>query len=129
MKEKNNDKKLKILVIVLAVLLLVLLSVLFAPIRYRFRAEYEEKLNGSGRVRWLYPLLEVQLEIRENQPTVRIRILGILLDRIKEYLERRKRKKIEKARAARRKQKAKQAGKRSEKKAESKHLILSIYSF
>ncbi len=65
-----------VLLALLAFLLFILLLVLFLPIRYRVQAEYREKLNGDGWVRWMYPMLELRLQIEDNRPKTQIRIFG-----------------------------------------------------
>ncbi len=79
-----------LLLVLFALLVLLLLLVLFLPVRYRFEAEYREGLTGGGWVHWLYPVLEVRLQIEENHPKTQIRILGRSIEAWKKGLGRRK---------------------------------------
>ena len=107
-----------LLLVLVGLVLLLLLLVLFCPVRYRFQAEYREKLTGHGRVRWLYPLLTVDIDIRDNRPEILIRLFGIPLERLKAWMKQRKQRKLERKRQKRKrlKEKAKKKAKRKAKR-------------
>lgn len=105
-----------ILLSLLALLLLLVLLVLFLPIRYRFQAAYEESLNGSGWVRWFYPVFELRLQVKDNSPKTEIRIFGRLLENWKKSFGRRKGRKRGKGRGQRKGQKQEENKKLPEQK-------------
>ena len=105
-----------LLLALIGLVLLLLLLVLFCPIRYRFQAEYQEKFSGQGRVRWLYPLLDVGIEIRDNKPKILIRIFCIPWDKIKSWMKEKKQKKLERKRLRRKRQREKAKKKTNKKK-------------
>lgn len=101
---------LKIIGILLLVLLILLLAVtaavLFVPVRYRFQAEYNGKIDGRGRVTWLLHLLSVRIGIADNHSEYEIRIAGIPLAFFGKLAEKRKKRGRQKAKNVKKTQKA-----------------------
>ena len=87
-----------LLLTVLVLLLLVLSAILFGPVRYRIRAaKTEEALETAVTVSWLR-LIRARLLVdgRKQTHALDIRIFGISLMKLKEWLDRRKQKKKQK---------------------------------
>ena len=105
-----------ILLLTLLVLLLLVLSViLFGPVRYRIRAaKTEEALEGTAEISWLHIMrARLSADGRRRTYALDIRIFGISLTKLKEWLDRRKQKKKQKRSSSRsEKSRTAQAGKR-----------------
>ena len=104
-----------LLLTVLVLLLLVLSAILFGPVRYRIRAaKTEEALETAVTVSWLR-LIRARLLVdgRKQTHALDIRIFGISLTKLKEWLDRRKQKKKQKRSSSQsEKSRTAQAGKR-----------------
>ena len=104
-----------LLLTVLVLLLLVLSAILFGPVRYRIRAaKTEEALEAAVTVSWLH-LIRARLLVdgRKQTHALDIRIFGISLTKLKEWLDRRKQKKKQKRSSSQsEKSRTAQAGKR-----------------
>ena len=83
-----------LLLTVLVLLLLVLSAILFGPVRYRIRAaKTEEALEAAVTVSWLHLIrARLLLDGRKQTHALDIRIFGISLTKLKEWLDRRKQK-------------------------------------
>lgn len=88
-----------LLLVLLLIILLILLLVLFVPIRYRVHADKDGwDMNAGASVTWLLKVLAVDISygIRENGDrglTKDIRIFGVSIFKVKDWLSKRKRKK------------------------------------
>lgn len=90
-----------LLLTVLVLLLLVLSAILFGPVRYRIRAaKTEEALEAAVTVSWLHLIrARLLLDGRKQTHALDIRIFGISLTKLKEWLDRRKQRKSKKDQA------------------------------
>ena len=66
------------LLVVLGLFLFLFLVVLFVPVRYRFKGNYDDSFHCKGKVTWLLQLVSIKVEVKEGVVTS-IRILGIPL--------------------------------------------------
>lgn len=66
------------LLVILGLVLAVLLLVLFVPIRYCFKGNYDEAFHCRGKITWLLHFISVKIEVK-NEVVTSIRILGIPL--------------------------------------------------
>lgn len=74
-----------ILALLLGTLLLVILAVLFVPVRYNFKAAYNEKFTMNGRVSWLLNIFRVLICYDEEmKTTIKILFFNIGGDKNKE---------------------------------------------
>ena len=88
-----------LLLIVLGLLLCILLCALFVPVRYRVQGQRsaEVPLQGQVTVSWLLHLFGICVDAKGTDISIKLRIFGIPLDTLREFLNRRKKKKREKA--------------------------------
>ena len=88
-----------LLVIILGLLLCILLCALFVPVRYRAQGQRsaEVPLQGQVTVSWLLHLFGICVDAKGTDVSIKLRIFGIPLDSLREFLNRRKKKKREKA--------------------------------
>lgn len=68
---------LKIIGIIIGLIVLLLLLLLFVPIRYKGDLDYFDNGNGWVKIYWLLHLISVKLVIKQNQPQLVIKVLGI----------------------------------------------------
>ncbi len=89
-----------LLLIILGLLLCILLCALFVPVRYRVQGQRsaEVPLQGQVTVSWLLHLFGICVDAKETDISIKLRIFGIPLDSLREFLSRRKKKKRAKAR-------------------------------
>ena len=74
-----------ILAVLLGTLLLVILAVLFVPVRYNFKAAYNEKFTMNARVSWLLNIFRVLICYDEEmKTTIKILFFNIGGDKNKE---------------------------------------------
>lgn len=74
-----------ILAVILGTLLLVILAVLFVPVRYNFKAAYNEKFTMNARVSWLLNIFRVLICYDEEmKTTIKILFFNIGGDKNKE---------------------------------------------
>lgn len=66
-----------ILLVIILVLLLTIVAVLFAPIRYRLKLDYDEMLAFDIRVSWLLHILGVKIYSTNNQQNMQFTLFGI----------------------------------------------------
>lgn len=116
---------------VLGFLLLMLFLVLFLPIRYKIRAKKENDIWGKARVKWLFGILYVKCDYKEEKFTYSVRICGklILSDQPKNKKPKKKKKKNNKKLTKKKPSKKQPIAKSIEKKEnllESKPLIKDV---
>ena len=66
------------LLVIFGLFLLLLLVVLFVPVRYRFKGNYDDSFHCKGKITWLLHLVSIRIEV-EKEVVTSIRILGIPL--------------------------------------------------
>lgn len=66
------------LLVILGILLLLFLLVLFVPVRYRFKGNYNESFYCTGKITWLLHFVSIKIEV-EKEVVTSIRISGIPL--------------------------------------------------
>lgn len=84
-----------LLLVVLGLLLFVLLCALFVPVRYRFQGQRsaEVPLQGQLVVSWLLHLFGITVDANGTGISLKLRLFGIPLDTLWEFLNRRKKRK------------------------------------
>ena len=84
-----------LLLVVLGLLLFVLLCALFVPVRYRFQGQRsaEVPLQGQLVVSWLLHLFGITVDANGTGISLKLRLFGIPLDTLREFLNRRKKRK------------------------------------
>ena len=119
-----------LLLTVLVLLLLVLSAILFGPVHYRIRAEKtEEALEAAVTVSWLH-LIRARLSAdgRKQTHALDIRLFGISLTKLKEWLDCKKQKKKQKRSSGQRgKGRTAQAESSDEQTAPGKRGQLNVY--
>lgn len=66
------------LLVIFGLFLLLLLIVLFVPVRYRFKGNYDDSFHCKGKITWLLHFVSIKIEV-EKEVVTSIRILGIPL--------------------------------------------------
>ncbi len=64
------------LLVIFGLFLLLLLIVLFVPVRYRFKGNYDDSFQCKGKITWLLHLVSIRVEV-EKEVVTSVRILGI----------------------------------------------------
>ena len=84
-----------LLLVILGLLLFVLLCALFVPVRYRFQGQRsaEVPLQGQLVVNWLLHLFGITVDANGTGISLKLRLFGIPLDTLREFLNRRKKRK------------------------------------
>lgn len=84
-----------LLLVILGLLLFVLLCALFVPVRYRFQGQRsaEVPLQGQLVVSWLLHLFGITVDANGTGISLKLRLFGIPLDTLREFLNRRKKRK------------------------------------
>ena len=84
-----------LLLIILGLLLCILLCALFVPVRYRVQGQRsaEVPLQGQVTVSWLLHLFGICVDAKGTDISIKLRIFGIPLDSLREFLNRRKKRK------------------------------------
>ena len=67
------------LLILLGTILFVVVAVLAAPITYDISGEWNQQFTLRGKIRWLYHILGISLELQEGNPAVKISLFGRVL--------------------------------------------------
>ena len=83
-----------LLLVILGLLLFVLLCALFVPVRYRFQGQRsaEVPLQGQLVVSWLLHLFGITVDADGTGISLKLRLFGIPLDTLREFLNLRKKK-------------------------------------
>ncbi len=63
--------------IFLAIILLLLILVLFVPVRYDIRGENAEKIQGKGKIYWLFHIVSFQVTYENDEMKQTLRIFGV----------------------------------------------------
>ncbi|MCD7957937.1 MAG: DUF2953 domain-containing protein [Lachnospiraceae bacterium] len=82
-----------VLLALLFLVLLLLFVTLFVPLRYSARlTRTEEESSGEVRLTWLLHLVSVRIrfDMKDNQPDMQLRVLGISLADVKRFFQQRK---------------------------------------
>lgn len=66
------------LLVILGLFLFLLIVVLFVPVRYRFKGNYDDSFHCKGKITWLLHLVSIKIEV-EKEVVTSIRIFGIPL--------------------------------------------------
>lgn len=66
------------LLVILGLVLFLFLIVLFVPVRYRFKGNYDDAFHCKGKITWLLHFISIKIEV-EKEVVTSIRILGIPL--------------------------------------------------
>ena len=84
-----------LLLVILGLLLFVLLCALFVPVQYRFQGQRsaEVPLQGQLAVSWLLHLFGITVDADGTGISLKLRIFGIPLDTLREFLNRREKRK------------------------------------
>ena len=64
------------LLVILGLVLVLFLVVLFVPVRYRFKGNYDDAFHCKGKITWLLHFISIKIEV-EKEVVTSIRILGI----------------------------------------------------
>lgn len=77
-----------IILIVLGLVLFLVLTVLFVPISYRLKGKKaDQPPEGEAIITWLFGLIRVRVQYKENTTNTVIRIFGISLQSIKQMIQ------------------------------------------
>lgn len=107
------------LLCLLALILLLVLALLFSPVRYQAQAAKEKTFACSAGVSWLLHLFSVKIRYRGGQTEYSLRVLGIPVEKLLKYLEKRRRQKAEIQKKETKKEKGKAESGRLEKQGEA----------
>lgn len=63
--------------VLLLVVLALFLLILFVPVRYDLHGENKERLNGTGKIHWLFHIISFQFSYENSEMKQVLRIFGV----------------------------------------------------